>query len=82
MGLATTLLVGLYAQARVYLSIARDGLIPAMLADINPGHKTPVKAQVWCGAIAATMAGFFNVKLLSELLDIGVILACESGCSC
>ncbi len=73
-GLATTLLIGLFAQARIYLGIARDGLLPPALADVHPKYKTPAKAQALCGAAAMLLAGLFNVKLLAELLDIGVII--------
>lgn len=54
--------------------IARDGLLPPGLADVHPTFKTPVKAQALCGAAAVVLSGLFNVKLLSELLDIGVII--------
>jgi amino acid transporter len=60
------------------MHLGRDGLIPSALADINPWHKTPVKAQLWCGAVAMALSAFFNVKLLAELLDMGVILACTT----
>lgn len=45
-GLATTLLIGLYAQARVYLGMARDGAAPAWLAKIHLVYKSPYNAQV------------------------------------
>ena len=73
-GLSTTLLIGLYAQSRVYLSVARDGLIPPILAEVHPTFKTPIMAQALCGGLAMILAAFFNVKLLSEILDIGVII--------
>jgi hypothetical protein len=33
-GLSTTLLIGLYAQSRVYLGMARDGALPEWLAQV------------------------------------------------
>jgi hypothetical protein len=54
--------------------IARDGLLPPALADVHPTFKTPAKAQMLCGVAAMLLAGLVNVKLLSELLDIGVII--------
>lgn len=80
-GLATTLLIGLFAQARIWLGIARDGLLPAALARIHPRFKTPVNAQALCGFLPMALAAFFNVRLLSELLDIGVILAYGTVCA-
>ena len=80
-GLATTLLIGLFAQSRIYLGIARDGLLPAFLANIHPVFQTPLNAQVLCGLLPMVLSAFFNVRLLAELLDIGVILAYGTVCA-
>jgi len=80
-GLATTLLIGLFAQARIWLGIARDGLLPGFLAEIHPRFKTPLNAQLLCGVLPMCLSAFFNVKLLAELLDVGVILAYGTVCA-
>ncbi|KAM3577602.1 hypothetical protein VYU27_000478 [Nannochloropsis oceanica] len=80
-GLATTLLIGLFAQARIWLGIARDGLLPGFLAEIHPRFKTPFRAQMLCGVLPMCLSAFFNVKLLAELLDVGVILAYGTVCA-
>ena len=54
--------------------IARDHLLPPGLADVHPTWKTPAKAQALCGAAAMLLAGLVNVKMLAELLDIGVLV--------
>lgn len=41
---------------------------------MHPTWKTPAKAQALCGAAAMLLAGIVNVKMLAELLDIGVII--------
>lgn len=35
-GVVTTLVVSLLGQSRIYVVLAREGLIPRMFADINP----------------------------------------------
>lgn len=72
------------ANARTYLYVYtyRDHLLPPILAEIHPNFKTPVNAQLLCGALAIVMAAFFNVKLLSEMLDVGVILGYGTVCAC
>ena len=72
-GLSTTLLIGLYAQARVYLGMARDGALPAWLAQIHSDFQSPFNAQLVCGAVAIGLATLFDVHMLSSLLSIGYI---------
>lgn len=81
-GLATTLLIGLYAQARLYLGIARDGLLSAPLAEINAATKAPANAQVLCALIAMTLAAFLDVSALAQLLSIGVMTSYAAVSSC
>ena len=63
-------------------STTRDRLVPAALAEIHPQFSTPYKAQILCGLIAGVLATFFDVKLLSEILDIGVLMGYGTVCGC
>jgi basic amino acid/polyamine antiporter, APA family len=80
-GLSTTLLVGLYSQARIYLGIARDGLLPKRLAAVDPKSGTPVMAQMVCFVVAGALALFFDVKRLSSVLSIGIMFAYTTVCA-
>jgi APA family basic amino acid/polyamine antiporter len=79
-GLSTTLLVGLYSQSRIYLSIARDGLLPAWLAEVHPQHKAPVNAQILCGVVAGVLAMVLDVSKLTSVLSIGILMAYSLVC--
>ncbi|KAL6499448.1 Cationic amino acid transporter 9, chloroplastic [Orobanche hederae] len=70
-GLATTLLVGLYVQSRLYLGLGRDGLLPALFAKVHPTRHTPIHSQIWVGLIASVLAGLLNVHVLSHILSVG-----------
>ncbi|KAK3158631.1 hypothetical protein QOZ80_2AG0139620 [Eleusine coracana subsp. coracana] len=72
-GLTTTLLVGLYVQSRLYLGLGRDGLLPSIFAKVHPTRHTPLHSQIWVGCVAAVMAGFFNVHMLSHILSVGTL---------
>eukprot|EP00943_MAST-04B_sp_MAST-4B-sp1_P000717 g717.t1 len=80
-GLSTTLLVGLYSQARIYLGIARDGLLPKQLALVDSKSGTPYMAQMLCLFIAAGLSAFFDVKRLSSVLSIGIMFAYSIVCA-
>src|SRR5262249_62114218 len=49
--IATTavLLVFQYGQARIFFSMARDGLLPQSLSRIHPRYKTPHITTIWIG---------------------------------
>ncbi|KAG0589145.1 hypothetical protein M758_2G248900 [Ceratodon purpureus] len=81
-GLTTTVLVGLYVQSRLYLGLGRDGLLPAFFAKIHDQYRTPVTAQIWVGAVAACLAGLFNVSHLSHILSVGCLASYSVVCAC
>ena len=70
-GLSTCLLIGLYSQSRIYLAIARDGLLPVAFTAVANKGGSPYVAQIFCGILAALLATFFDVEKLSEILSIG-----------
>jgi len=80
-GLSTTLLVGLYSQARIYLGIARDGLLPKALAVVDLRSGTPTAAQFLCFVVAGVLAFFFDVKRLSSVLSIGIMFVYTTVCA-
>ncbi|KAK8482411.1 hypothetical protein V6N13_022149 [Hibiscus sabdariffa] len=81
-GLATTLLVGLYVQSRLYLGLGRDGLLPSIFAKVHPKRHTPVHSQVWVGTIAAILGGLFNVRVLSHILSVGSLTGYSVVAAC
>ena len=51
-GLTTTLFLGIYSQSRMYLAIARDGLLPDYIAHIHPGSGAPRNATLLSALVA------------------------------
>ncbi|XP_020247110.1 cationic amino acid transporter 9, chloroplastic [Asparagus officinalis] len=72
-GLTTTLLVGLYVQSRLYLGLARDGLLPLIFSKVHLTRHTPIHSQIWVGCVAAVLGGLFNVHMLSHILSVGTL---------
>ena len=73
-GLTTTLLAGLYVQSRLYMALARDGLLPPGLAHVESYHHTPRRAQILVGVVAGTLGGLYDVASLSHILSVGVLV--------
>jgi basic amino acid/polyamine antiporter, APA family len=75
LGLASVVLVMLMGQPRIFFSMSRDGLLPAVFGKVHPKFRTPYVTTIVTGVIAAAVAGVFPVGLLGELVSIGTLLA-------
>ncbi len=75
--IATTavLLVFQYGQARIFFSMARDGLLPKSFAKIHPKYKTPHVTTIWIGIAVALLSAFANLDVFVELTNIGTLFA-------
>jgi APA family basic amino acid/polyamine antiporter len=80
-GLATVMLVMLLGQTRVFYSMSRDGLLPKWASAIHPKFRTPWITTIVFGSFAAIMPAFFNIDILSELVNIGTLLAFTIVCA-
>ena len=74
-GLATVMLVMLLGQSRVFYSMSKDGLLPAWASAIHPKFRTPWITTIVFGTFAAIMPAFLPIEKLSELVNIGTLLA-------
>ena len=74
-GMLSTLLVTLYGQIRIFMVMARDGLLPPAFARVHSTHKTPHTCTWITGIITALIAGFFPLNWIIELCNIGTLFA-------
>ena len=80
-GLATVMLVMLLGQTRVFYSMSRDGLLPKWASAIHPKFRTPWITTIVFGCFAAIMPAFLPIGKLSELVNIGTLLAFTIVCA-
>jgi APA family basic amino acid/polyamine antiporter len=74
-GFSSVIMVLLMGQSRVFLSMARDGLLPRFFSDLHPRRQTPWKSNALIGGIAALAVAILPGELWGEMCSIGTLLA-------
>jgi basic amino acid/polyamine antiporter, APA family len=80
-GLASVVLVLLLGQSRIFYAMAKDGMIPALFAQIHPRFKTPWRGSLITGFFCAVLAGVLPLDILGELVSIGTLAAFVIVCA-
>ncbi len=73
--MGSVLLVFQLGQPRIFLSMARDGLLPPVMAKIHPKFRTPYVGTILTGTFVATFAAFANIAEVVDLTNIGTLFA-------
>ena len=74
-GLMSVLLVQLYGMPRIFFSMARDNLLPAVVAKLSKRAKVPYVATLMVGSVCAALAGALPIDVLGELCSSGTLFA-------
>jgi APA family basic amino acid/polyamine antiporter len=74
-GLTSVMVVMMMAQPRIFLAMARDGLLPRWAGTIHPRLRTPHVTTILTGVIVALAAGLSSIQTLGDLVNIGTLLA-------
>jgi APA family basic amino acid/polyamine antiporter len=78
--LTAVLLVFQYGQPRIFLAMARDGLLPQWAARIHPKYRTPHVTTVVTGLIVALGALVMDENEIYDLTNIGTLAAFAIVC--
>jgi len=74
-GLTTAILVLYYGSTRIFLAMARDGLLPKSIAKIDKKTHTPRKLIWMLGGIFSLAAGILPINQIAEFVNFGVLTA-------
>ena len=74
-GLTSVLLVFQLGQPRIFMAMARDGLLPQYFARIHPRFRTPHITTIWTGIAVGGVAMFTDIGSLADLTNIGTLFA-------
>lgn len=74
-GMTSVLLVFQLGQPRIFMAMARDGLLPAFFSKLHPTYRTPFIPTIITGVIVALSALFIDIGQAAELTNIGTLAA-------
>jgi len=81
-GITSVLLVMMLSGPRVFLAMARDGLLPkGVFGVVHPKYRTPWKSTILIGVFVSTMAGLLPIGVLLQLTNIGTLFAFVIVCA-
>ena len=72
--LPTVILAFLYGQSRIFFVMARDGLLPASLAQVSR-RGTPVRITIFTALVVMLFAGFLPIDAIAALANAGTLVA-------
>jgi basic amino acid/polyamine antiporter, APA family len=69
------LLVFQLGQPRIFMSMARDGLLPQSFAKVHPRFRTPHVTTIFTGVAVGVCAMFTSIDEMVDLTNIGTLFA-------
>ncbi len=79
-GLTSVLLVFQLGQPRIFMAMARDGLLPQYFARIHHRFRTPYITTIWTGVAVGGVAMITDIGSLADLTNIGTLFAFALVC--
>lgn len=75
LGFSSVILVMLLGQSRVFYSMANDGLLPNIFAEVHPSFRTPYKSNIALFLLTSAFAAFAPGDVTGNLTSIGTLFA-------
>lgn len=80
-GLMSVMLVMMLGQTRIFLGMAKDGLLPyALFGKVHEKFKTPFRSTILVGFIISIVASVTPIDKVSEMCSMGTLLAFAMIC--
>lgn len=75
LALPSVVLMMIYGQTRIFFTMSRDGLLPAVLSKVHPRFHTPHVVTIITGAVVSLFAAMFPVGILADISNSGTLFA-------
>lgn len=73
--LPSVVVMMMFGQTRILFTMARDGLMPRMLANVHPRFHTPHTVTILTGVAVSLFAAMFPVGALADISNSGTLFA-------
>jgi APA family basic amino acid/polyamine antiporter len=81
-GITSVILISFLSQARIFLAMARDGLLPpSIFGAIHPRFRTPHRSTILTGIILCVVTALTPIDVLFNMVNIGTLLAFVIVCA-
>jgi len=80
-GMTSVLLVTFLSQARIFMAMSRDGLMPKVFCTVHARFRTPHLATMLTGAVICAVAALTPIKKLEEMVNVGTLMAFVMVCA-
>ncbi len=81
-GMTSVILITLLSQARIFLAMARDRLLPpSIFGAVHHKFRTPHLSTMLTGGIISVVAAFTPILVLEEMVNIGTLFAFVIVCA-
>jgi amino acid transporter len=81
-GMTSVILITLLSQARIFLAMARDGLLPPrVFGAVHPRFRTPHLSTIITGSVLCVVTAITPIDILAEMVNIGTLLAFVIVCA-
>jgi APA family basic amino acid/polyamine antiporter len=77
--LPTVILAFFFGQSRIFFTVARDGLLPPVLARVSR-RGTPVRITVFTAVVTSVFAGLIPLTAIAALANAGTLAAFVAVC--
>ena len=80
-GMTSVLLVSFLSQVRIFLAMARDGLLPPIFSEVHPRFRTPHRSTLMTGAFVCVVTAITPITKLEQMVNIGTLMAFVIVCA-
>jgi APA family basic amino acid/polyamine antiporter len=80
-GMTSVLLVLFLSQARIFMAMSRDGLLPGVFGRVHPRFRTPHVATIVTGVVICLTAALTPIMKLEEMVNVGTLMAFVIVCA-
>jgi basic amino acid/polyamine antiporter, APA family len=75
LALPSVVLMMMFGQTRIFFTMSRDGLLPAVFSKLHPKYGTPHVVTLCTGVFVALFAALFPVGALADISNSGTLFA-------